>query len=151
MNRLSCLLLGLALVAGCSSDSGGGSNAIPTAPSAGVPFTTIDLRVGTGAEAVNGRRVTLNYTGWVWSSSGTDNKGAQFDSSLSPGRTPFAFNLGNDNVIQGWHRGIVGMRVGGQRRLIIPPELAYGNTPPSSAIRANETLIFDVELLSVNN
>jgi len=136
-------------MAGCKS--GGGSDSIPTAPSANVPFSTVDLRVGTGTEATNGRRVTVNYTGWVWSSSGTDNKGGQFDSSLSAGRTPFAFNLGNDNVIQGWHRGIVGMRVGGQRRLIIPPDLAYGNSPPSgqNTIRANETLVFDVELLAV--
>ncbi len=145
MKLISCVVLAF-LVSGCG---GGASSSIPTAPSAGVPFSTIDLRVGTGTEATNGRLVTVNYTGWVWSASATDNKGAAFDSSLSPGRTPFSFVLGTGNVIQGWHRGVVGMRVGGRRRLIIPPDLAYGNNPPSSAIRANETLVFDVEVLSV--
>ncbi len=136
------------LVSACGGDSDG--NGIPTAPSANVPFSTIDLQVGNGTEATNGRRVTVNYTGWVWSASGVDNKGTQFDSSLSAGRTPLAFNLGNDNIIQGWHRGVPGMRVGGRRRLIIPPDLAYGNNPPgNSVIRANETLIFDIELLAV--
>ena len=148
MKSICALVLVCALaVSACGSD--GGTSSIPTAPSANVPFSTVDLRVGTGVEATNGRLMTVNYTGWVWSASGVDNKGTAFDSSLSPGRTPFQFVLGTGNVIQGWHRGIVGMRVGGQRRLIIPPDLAYGNNPPSSAIRANETLIFDVELLAV--
>lgn len=136
------------LASGCGD--GGSSNAIPTAPSANVPFSTIDLQVGTGAEATNGRTVIVNYTGWVWSATGPDNKGGAFDSSLSPGRTPFSFVLGTGNVIQGWHRGIPGMRVGGIRRLIIPPDLAYGNNPPAGgSIRANETLIFDVQLVAV--
>ena len=133
-----------------SACGGGDSNGgIPTAPSANVPFATIDLQVGTGTEATNGRTVTVNYTGWIWSASGADNKGAQFDTSLQPGRTPLAFVLGTGNVIQGFHRGVLGMRVGGRRRIVIPPDLGYGNNPPTTAIRANETLIFDVELLAV--
>jgi FKBP-type peptidyl-prolyl cis-trans isomerase FkpA len=144
--KFSCVLVLALVMSACGGgDSGGGG--IPTAPSANVPFSTIDLQVGTGTEATNGRVMTVNYTGWTWSASGTDNKGTQFDTSI--GRAPFQFILGTGNVIQGWHRGVLGMRVGGRRRLIIPPDLAYGNNPPSSSIRANETLVFDVELLAV--
>ncbi len=139
----------MALLAGACGGSDDGSSSIPTAPSANVPFSTIDLQVGTGAEATNGRRVTVNYTGWNWSASGADNKGSQFDSSLTAGRGPFSFNLGNDNVIQGWHRGVAGMKVGGQRRLIIPPDLAYGSAGRPPQIPGNSTLIFDIELLAV--
>jgi FKBP-type peptidyl-prolyl cis-trans isomerase FkpA len=143
MHRLSCLLLGLALVAGCSSDSG--SNSIPTAPSANVGFSATDLRVGTGAEATAGRNVTVRYTGWLYSTSAVDNKGQQFDSGS------FSFTVGT-GVIPGFSQGVQGMKVGGLRRIVIPPNLAYGNSPPAnSIIRANETLLFEVELLSVNN
>lgn len=147
MRLIGCLVvLALSASACGGSDSGGGS---PTAPSANVPFSTVDLRVGTGTEATNGRPVLVNYTGWLWSSSGTDNKGTKFDSSLDAGRTPFSFVLGTDNVIQGWHRGVVGMRIGGQRRLIIPPDLAYGSAGRAPSIPGNATLIFDIELLAI--
>lgn len=82
-----------------------GSSSSPTAPSANVPFSQTDLVVGTGAEAVNGRRLTVNYTGWLYDANAVGNKGAQFDSSLSPGRTPFPFTLGTGGVIQGWDSG----------------------------------------------
>jgi len=125
-------------VNGCSD-----SNSIPTAPSRNVPFSTLDLRVGTGAEAATGRNVTINYSGWVYDPAGTDNKGSRFDAGS------FSITLPG-NVIPGFSQGIVGMKVGGLRRITIPPNLAYGNSPPSgSSIRANETLIFEVELLSV--
>ena len=145
MNRLSCLILALALVAGCSSD-GGGSSSIPTAPTLNVPFSTTDIRVGTGAEATVGRNVTVRYTGWVYNAAGVDNKGAQFDSGS------FSYAVGT-TVIAGFNQGVTGMRVGGLRRVVIPPNLAYGNSPPANqtTIRANETLIFEIELLSVNN
>ena len=125
-------------VSGCSD-----SNSIPTAPSRNVPFSTLDLRVGTGAEAATGRNVTINYSGWVYDPAGTDNKGSRFDAGS------FSITLPG-NVIPGFSQGIVGMKVGGLRRITIPPNLAYGNTPPQgSSIRANETLIFEVELLAV--
>ena len=125
-------------VAGCSE-----SNAIPTAPSVNVPFSTLDLRVGTGAEAATGRNVTVNYNGWVFNSAGTDNKGSRFDAGT------FSFNVGT-GVIPGFSQGVVGMRVGGLRRITIPPNLAYGNDPPpGGVIRRNETLIFEVEVVSV--
>lgn len=102
--------------------------------------------MGSGAEAMTGRSVTVNYTGWLYSANSQDNKGSQFDSSV--GRQPFGFVLGAGAVISGWDRGVVGMRVGGLRRLVIPPELGYGNQS-NGPIPANSTLVFEVELLSV--
>jgi FKBP-type peptidyl-prolyl cis-trans isomerase FkpA len=134
------VLVTFALVAAaCKNDT--------TAPSANVPYSQTDLRVGTGAEAVNNRTVTVNYTGWLYSATAPDNKGTQFDTSI--GRTPFSFVLGTGNVIAGWHRGVAGMRVGGLRRLVIPPELAYGSQGAGTSIPPNATLVFDIELLNV--
>lgn len=144
--RLTSALLLAASIAACGGDSDTGTN--PTPPPLGIPFSTTDLVVGTGAEALNGRRITVNYTGWLYSTTAADNKGTQFDSSLTAGRTPFVFLLGGGSVIAGWDRGIAGMRVGGRRRLIIPPELGYG-TSGSGSIPGNATLIFEVEVLAV--
>lgn len=103
-----------------------------------------DEKIGTGAEAVAGKTITVNYTGKLASN------GKVFDSSLNPGRTPFEFTLGAGQVIQGWDKGFAGMKVGGKRKLTISPELGYGNqSAPGGAIPANSTLIFDVELLGV--
>jgi FKBP-type peptidyl-prolyl cis-trans isomerase len=125
-----------------------GGSSSPTAPSVSVPFSQTDLRVGTGAEAATGRLTTVNYTGWLYDAAATGNKGTQFDSSISPGRTPFLFTLGAGQVIRGWDQGVVGMRVGGQRRLVIPPSLAYGSSG-NGPIPGNATLIFEIELLAV--
>ena len=123
-------------------------NPTPTSPSVNVPFTTTDLRVGTGTEATNGRTVSVNYTGWIYDTVAVNNKGRQFDTSI--GRTPFAFPLGANRVIPGFERGVLGMRIGGQRRVIIPPDLAYGSTGSGDGtIPANATLIFEIELLDV--
>jgi FKBP-type peptidyl-prolyl cis-trans isomerase len=113
-----------------------------------VPYSATDLRVGTGAEATTNRSAAVNYTGWIYSPTAPDNKGAQFDSSLSPGRSPLPLTP-PWNVIQGFAMGVNGMRVGGLRRVVIPPNLGYGNNPPSSAIRPNETLLFEIELIAV--
>jgi FKBP-type peptidyl-prolyl cis-trans isomerase FkpA len=119
----------------------------PTAPPQSAPFSRTDLVVGTaGAEATIGFGLTVNYTGWLYDPSRTDQKGLQFDSSL--GRTPFSFTLGSGQVIDGWERGIPGMMVGGVRRLVIPPSLAYGGTR-SGPIPPNATLVFDIELVSL--
>jgi FKBP-type peptidyl-prolyl cis-trans isomerase FkpA len=120
----------------------------PTGPSNFAPYSQSDLRVGTGADAVSGRVLTVNYTGWFYSETATDKKGPVFDTSM--GATPFQFVLGAGGVIEGWDRGTVGMRVGGLRRLVIPPSLAYGsarhfNIPP------NATLVFEIELLDVTD
>jgi FKBP-type peptidyl-prolyl cis-trans isomerase len=99
-----------------------------------------DTVTGKGAEAVNGKAVTVHYTG-------TLKDGTKFDSSVDR-KEPFTFTLGAGQVIKGWEQGIVGMKVGGKRKLTIPPELAYGANAVG-AIPANSTLIFDVELLEV--
>ncbi len=109
---------------------------------------TTDLVVGTGAEATTGRSLSVHYTGWLYKASAVDNKGTKFDSSIDRG-SPFSFTLGVRQVIVGWDQGIVGMKVGGQRRLIIPPSLGYG-AGGQGAIPGNATLVFDVQLLAVN-
>jgi FKBP-type peptidyl-prolyl cis-trans isomerase FkpA len=101
----------------------------------------IDVVAGAGDEARAGQNVTVHYTGWLTT-------GQQFDSSRDRNQ-PFAFRLGAGNVIQGWDQGVAGMRVGGQRRLIIPADLGYGTRGAPGAIPPNATLIFDVELLRV--
>lgn len=110
------------------------------------PLVKTDLLVGTGAEAVAGKALTVNYTGWLYKKGADGSKGDQFDSST--GRGPFAFTLGAGKVIKGWDLGVVGMKVGGKRSLIIPPDLAYGANAVGS-IPANSTLVFEIELLTV--
>lgn len=144
MTRRALLILLTSLTVACGDDA-------PTAPTeitGSAPFSTTDLAVGTGAIATAGQRLTLNYTGWLYSDSGSDNKGRQFDTSA--GRGAFSFTLGAGQVIRGWDQGLPGMRVGGRRRLVIPPELAYGAAGSGPAIPPNATLLFEVELLSVS-
>ena len=126
---------------------GGGGDA-PAAPTVNVPYSQTDLTVGTGAEAVSGRTVSVNYTGWLYDPNAPDNKGTQFDSSI--GRGPFSFTIGSGSVIRGWDQGVPGMRVGGRRRLVIPPALGYGSQGFPPVIPPNATLIFDIELLGVS-
>lgn len=101
-----------------------------------------DVVVGDGATAEHGQFVTVHYTGWLTS-------GAKFDSSKDHG-DPFEFNLGAGQVIRGWDEGVQGMKVGGTRRLTIPPELGYGARGAGGVIPPNATLVFEVELLAVN-
>ncbi|MCZ8341759.1 MAG: FKBP-type peptidyl-prolyl cis-trans isomerase [Leptospira sp.] len=103
-------------------------------------FQIIDQVIGTGDEAYSGSNVTVHYVGRL-------TNGNKFDSSRDRGK-PFVFNLGAGEVIKGWDKGIKGMKVGGKRKLIIPPELGYGSKTVGS-IPANSTLIFEVELLKV--
>lgn len=129
----------LLVAAGCASS--------PTAPTNYAPFSQTDLRSGTGAEAVAGVLVTVNYTGWFYDATRTDQKGLQFDSTM--GGEAFTFTLGASEVISGWDQGIVGMKVGGLRRLVIPPSLGYGAKRVAS-IPPNATLMYEVELLNVD-
>ncbi|MEW6733783.1 MAG: FKBP-type peptidyl-prolyl cis-trans isomerase [Acidobacteriota bacterium] len=101
----------------------------------------IDLAVGEGEEAVTGRRLTVHYLGTLVD-------GKKFDSSYDRNR-PYEFILGEGAVIKGWEEGFTGMRVGGKRKLIIPPQLGYGATGAGNIIPPNATLIFEVELLGV--
>lgn len=100
-----------------------------------------DLKPGDGVVAENGKKVLVHYTGWL-----TDGK--KFDSSLDRG-TPLSFQLGAGQVIKGWEQGVAGMKVGGKRKLTIPPQLAYGEQGAGSVIPPNSTLVFEVELLKV--
>src|SRR5438876_3751443 len=106
----------------------------------------VDTKIGDGAVATAGKKVSVHYTGWL-DQNGT--KGKKFDSSVDRGQ-PFSFNLGGHQVIRGWDEGVAGMKVGGKRTLTIPPELGYGARGAGGAIPANATLIFDVELLGVD-
>lgn len=105
----------------------------------------IDNTVGAGTEAKVGNEVSVHYTGWLYNN---DTQGAKFDSSKDRG-TPFDFNLGAGQVIKGWDEGVAGMKVGGNRTLIIPPGLGYGAYGAGGVIPPNATLKFDVELLAV--
>lgn len=145
--RLALTLLPFAAAAAsaCGSSS-------PTSPSTStsvgldVPYSQSDLTVGAGPEAASGRRLAVNYTGWLYDPGRPDHKGQQFDSSA--GRGAFTFTLGVGQVIRGWDQGFAGMRVGGTRRLVVPPSLGYG-AAGNGPIPGNATLVFDVELLDV--
>jgi FKBP-type peptidyl-prolyl cis-trans isomerase FkpA len=109
---------------------------------------TTDAKVGTGADATNGKHVTVHYTGWLYDEAAAGHHGKQFDSSRDGGQ-PFSFRLGAGQVIRGWDEGVAGMKVGGSRTLVIPPELGYGRNGAGGAIPPNAALVFDVELLDV--
>ena len=134
-------ILALVVVAACSSDDG--PTASPTPSTTSAPYSQTDLVVGTGAIAAPGNTVTVAYTGWLHDSSRPDAKGTQFDSNT------IQFRLGTGQVIRGWDQGIAAMRVGGQRRLVIPPDLAYGSSSRPPTIPPNATLVFDVTLNGV--
>ena len=138
----NAVLFGALALAGCSS------NDTPTSPSdpsvnLNLPFSATDVVVGTGAEATTGRSVTVQYTGWLYHPTAAQNRGTQFDAG-----TFGPFVLGT-TVIQGWTQGLQGMRVGGSRRLVIPPALGYGAAGSPPRIPGNATLLFDVTLVNV--
>ena len=130
----SLVLALAALVGACKSES-------PTSPSANVPFSFTDLRVGTGAEAITGTAATVNYSLWLYDDGAAQNKGRAMEAGQ------FSFTVGT-GVIPGFSRGVTGMRVGGQRRIIVPPDLGYGSGAYQS-IPGNSTLVFEVELVSI--
>jgi FKBP-type peptidyl-prolyl cis-trans isomerase len=136
--KRAILLMALLAAAGCGSANSTG----PSPTSVGV-FTSTDPTIGTGATAVVGKTVTVNYTLGLYDTSKTDGKGAQVQTGSG-----FSFVVGAGSVIKGWDQGVVGMKVGGQRRLIIPPDQAYGSSPPSG-IPVNATLVFDITLTNV--
>lgn len=107
-----------------------------------------DTQQGAGAEAVSGKNVSVHYTGWLYDEAAPHHKGKKFDSSRDRNE-PFEFRLGAGMVIQGWDVGVAGMKIGGQRTLIIPAEMGYGKRGAGGVIPPNATLVFDVELLAV--
>jgi len=160
MARFAILLLVTALAAGCagsygsqagSAGEGSATPAAPAAPADQTPGGKVhklasglvyeDLVVGNGKMADPGLRVNVHYTGWL-----TD--GTKFDSSLDRNQ-PFSFTLGASEVIRGWDEGVKGMRVGGKRKLTIPPDLGYGAQGAGGVIPPDATLVFEVELLGV--
>jgi len=133
--RLSLAIVAALAAFGCT----------PSAPTVttSAPFSQSDLIVGGGTAAANGKTLTVSYTGWLFDSAQPNAEGPEFDTS-----TGFSFQLGQGQVIAGWDQGLAGMRVGGKRRLVIPPSLAYGDTR-RDMIPPNATLLFEVSLLSV--
>ena len=143
--RLAGAAAALAIIAALTpaGRSDAADNQVTEMPN-GLKYT--DVKVGDGATAKAGNKVSVNYTGWLYDNGA---KGKKFDSSLDRGQ-PFQFTLGAHQVIAGWDEGVAGMKVGGKRTLIIPPELGCGaRGAGGGAIPPNATLIFDVDLLQV--
>jgi FKBP-type peptidyl-prolyl cis-trans isomerase FkpA len=148
ISRRACGLLA-ALVAALALQGCARKPAAPVAPADQVATLEVtDVVAGTGAPAVPGTRVTVHYSGWLYDHARPEHKGLAFDSSRDGGK-PFSFELGRGQVIDGWDQGVSGMRVGGQRRLVIPADLAYGASGAGGVIPPGATLVFDVELLDV--
>ena len=130
---------------------GGDSGGTPAVVNNPAALTKTDSAIGTGAEAVTGARVQVNYTGWLYSAAAADFKGSKFDAS-QPGK-PFTFVIGatntSESVIPGFSQGVQGMKVGGKRTVLIPSSLAYGAGGVPGAIPGNTGLVFDVELVKV--
>ncbi|MGL4234297.1 MAG: FKBP-type peptidyl-prolyl cis-trans isomerase [Casimicrobium sp.] len=127
---------------------------VPSAPASSAAakapneLKVIERLVGDGALANKNDPVLVHYTGYLWDPSAPDNKGKKFDSSLER-PTPLGFIIGAGRVIKGWDEGVTGMKVGGQRTLIIPPDKAYGDKGAGNIIPPGATLVFDVELMGV--
>lgn len=150
IKRFIFVPLAVVLAAAVATISGCSDSVTPAQVAVGgvTQLSLTDIVVGDGAEAIAGKKVSVHYTGWLYDEASADNKGAKFDSSRDRGQ-PFEFPLGAGRVIKGWDQGVAGMKVGGQRSLIIPPALGYGSRGAGGSIPPNASLIFDVELLGV--
>lgn len=140
-----------AAILSLSACGGGGSSGGTSVINNPAALTRTDISTGTGTEAVNGVRVQVNYTGWLYSAAAADFKGGKFDAS-QPGK-PFTFVIGavgtNESVIPGFGQGVLGMKAGGKRTVLIPSSLAYGAGGVPGAIPGNTGLVFEVELVKV--
>ncbi len=137
-NLFATLFLSISLI-GCATMS----------PPDLTKLNIIDTKAGSGKEAVAGKGAVVHYTGWLYDGEKPDYKGKQFDSSRTRG-VPFTFVPGQGRVIKGWEEGVPGMKVGGQRTLIIPPDMGYGARGAGAVIPPNAVLVFEVELVDVN-
>lgn len=149
MKRITLLPLALLLAAGIFSTAACSEKAAPKMET--VSMTELiknDIKQGDGALATAGHNVTVHYTGWLYDEGAPDHHGKKFDSSRDRNE-PFVFPLGGGRVIKGWDQGVEGMKIGGQRTLIIPASMGYGARGAGGVIPPNATLVFDVELLDV--
>ena len=142
-----CLLSTTLSLAACGGDSAP-STPTPPPPTGPATLQIADLAVGSGQEASGSMSVSTHYTVWLYDPAGTDSKGRRVQSSTDSGN-PFAFRLGTNAVIPGFEQGVIGMRVGGKRRLIVPPGLAYGSAGAGS-IPGNSWLVFEIDLLGAS-
>ena len=135
-----------AFAAGCNND-----NSNPNDPSqVKIEFTVTDLVVGSGNPAAAGNSVTVNYTGWLYNGGNPESKGTQFDTNVNPGGVPLPVTIGRSQIIPGFQQALLGMRVGGKRRVYIPSDLAYGPAGAGNgAIPPNAALVFELELLTL--
>jgi FKBP-type peptidyl-prolyl cis-trans isomerase FkpA len=147
--------LKLSLVAACiaiaslTACGGGSDDPAPSVPVySPATLTKIDSKIGEGVEAVNGKTVKVHYTGWLYNTTVANNKGKQFDSSA--GKAPYPFTLGANQVIAGFDLGVLGMKVGGKRTVLIPAAQAYGTRGSPPDIPPNSGVVFDIELMEVN-
>ncbi len=139
----------LALAACGSKNSEPVTSTAASAPAPVTELQRIDLEVPNGEGVSQGQVAVVHYTGWLYDPHAPDHKGKKFDSSRDRGQ-PFRFEIGAGNVIKGWDEGVQGMRVGGQRRLIVPAALAYGSEGAGGGvIPPNSPLVFDIELLAI--
>ncbi|CAH1211014.1 Peptidyl-prolyl cis-trans isomerase [Candidatus Nitrotoga sp. BS] len=149
MHNIKALLFSGAFILPMVLPTQNAFSATESAATAVTKLIKIDHKVGDGKEAVAGKTVDVHYTGWLYNATAPSNKGSKFDSSRDR-RAHFSFPLGAGRVIKGWDQGVAGMKVGGQRTLIIPADMGYGERGAGSAIPPNAALVFDVELFGVH-
>lgn len=149
MRPLCALLLCASLaITGCSGDRKSDAQVTSAPPPPVTELQRIDLHVAPGEGISLGQVAVVHYTGWLYEPRAPEHKGKKFDSSRDRGQ-PFRFTIGAGQVIKGWEEGVQGMRVGSQRRLIIPAHLGYGDRGARGVIPPNSPLVFDVELLAI--
>jgi FKBP-type peptidyl-prolyl cis-trans isomerase FkpA len=150
MKRIAITPLALLIIVGIFSTTACSQQAAPkTEISNMTELIKTDVKLGAGDLATAGKNVSVHYTGWLYDAAAADHHGKKFDSSRDRNE-PFEFPLGAGQVIQGWDQGVAGMKIGGQRTLIIPASMGYGARGAGGAIPPNATLVFDVELLGVH-
>jgi FKBP-type peptidyl-prolyl cis-trans isomerase FkpA len=149
MNLKLTLVAAMIAISSLSACGGGGNETPAVVVYSPAALTKTDIGTpGTGAEAVSGKTVKVQYTGWLYNTTMANNKGTQFDTSV--GKAPFTFTIGANQVIPGFEQGVIGMRVGGKRTVVIPSALGYGTQGAGGgAIPPNSGLVFDLELIEV--
>jgi FKBP-type peptidyl-prolyl cis-trans isomerase FkpA len=146
--RLSTLAA-LGLLAACGKQPVVPASGADSPPARAVsPLGIVELAPGSGPAITSGAKAVVQYTGWLYEASAPDHKGREFDSTQSTGH-PFSFVIGAGQVIKGWDQGVLGMKVGGRRRLIIPADLGYGDVGAGNVIPPGAALVFDVDLTAI--